>query len=120
MKQVYYKWSRLAIAVFILATLISAVPTRSAADQSDERLNGLFDPLKATDLSKVWRMKKTSRSITNRAPGGNFHADSGVVVHKGFAYIVVYIDQHPEAGRTAVKGIQIVDDVMEAYAKRKR
>ena len=51
---------------------------------------------------------------------GNFHADSGIVQHKDFAYIVVYIDHHPDAGSGAVKRIQIVDDVIEAYVKRGR
>ena len=49
-----------------------------------------------------------------------YHADSGVVVHDDFTYIVVYIDNHPDAGRGAVKGIRIVDDVMQAHANRKR
>ena len=50
----------------------------------------------------------------------NYHADSGVIAHDDFTYIVVYIDNHPDAGRGAVEGIRIVDDVMKAHAKRKR
>ncbi len=50
----------------------------------------------------------------------DYHADSGVVVHDEFTYIVVYIEHHPEGGRKAIKGIRIVDDVMQAYAQRKK
>lgn len=50
----------------------------------------------------------------------DYHADSGIVVHDEFTYIVVYIEQHPKAGTKAVKGIRIVDDVMKAYAYRKK
>ena len=50
----------------------------------------------------------------------DYHADSGVVVHDDFTYIVVYIEHHPEAGRKAIKGIRIVDDVMKAYAHQKK
>ncbi|MDA3917286.1 MAG: serine hydrolase [Deltaproteobacteria bacterium] len=50
----------------------------------------------------------------------DYHADSGVVVHDDFTYIVVYIEHHPEAGSKAVKGIRIVDDVMQAYAHQKK
>ena len=49
-----------------------------------------------------------------------YHADSGVVVHDDFTYIIVYIDHHPDAGTGAVSGIRIVDDVMQAYASRKQ
>ena len=50
----------------------------------------------------------------------NYHADSGVVAHENLTYIVVYIDNHPDAGRAAVDGIQLVDDVMQKQAHRKR
>lgn len=50
----------------------------------------------------------------------DYHADSGVVVHDDFTYIVVYIEQHPEAGGKAVRGIAIVDDVMAEYASQKK
>ena len=50
----------------------------------------------------------------------DYHADSGVVVHDDFTYIVVYIEHHPEAGHKAIRGIRIVDDVMKAYAHKKK
>jgi len=50
----------------------------------------------------------------------DYHADSGVVVHDNFTYIVVYIEHHPEAGKKAIRGIRIVDDVMKAYALEKK
>lgn len=50
----------------------------------------------------------------------DYHADSGVVVHDDFTYIVVYIEHDPKAGSKAVKGIRIVDDVMNAYAHQKK
>lgn len=49
-----------------------------------------------------------------------YHADSGVIVRDDLIYIVVYIDNHPDAGRGAVQGIRIVDDVMMAYTNRTR
>jgi beta-lactamase class A len=50
----------------------------------------------------------------------DYHADSAVVARDNLVYIVVYIDNHPDAGRAAVDGIKLVDDVMLAYANRKR
>ena len=50
----------------------------------------------------------------------SYHADSAVVARDDLVYIVVYIDNHPDAGRGAVDGIKIVDDVMLEYANRKR
>ncbi len=50
----------------------------------------------------------------------DYHADSGIVVHDDFTYIVVYIEHHPEGGDKAIKGIRIVDDVMKAYASQKK
>jgi beta-lactamase class A len=50
----------------------------------------------------------------------DYHADSGVVVHEDYTYIVVYIEHHPDAGNKAVKGIRIVDDVMKAYTLHKK
>ena len=50
----------------------------------------------------------------------DYHADSAVVARGNLVYIVVYIDNHPEAGRRAVDGIKIVDDVMLAHANRSR
>lgn len=50
----------------------------------------------------------------------DYHADSGIVVHDDFTYIVVYIEHHPEGGEKAIKGIRIVDDVMKAYASQKK
>ncbi len=44
----FYERYRLVITVFVMATLISSVPAPVAADQSDERLKGLFERLKAT------------------------------------------------------------------------
>jgi beta-lactamase class A len=41
-----------------------------------------------------------------------YHADSAVVAREDLVYITVYIDNHPDAGRGAVDGIRIVDDVM--------
>ena len=60
--------------------------------------------------------------VTYRKSGTwrDYHADSGVVVHDNFTYIVVYIEHHPEAGKKAIKGIRIVDDVMKAYALQKK
>ena len=49
----------------------------------------------------------------------DYHADSAVVARKDLVYIVVYIDNHPDAGRGSVNGIKIVDDVMLKYANRK-
>ena len=46
----------------------------------------------------------------------NYHADSGVIAHDDLTYIVVYIDNHPDAGRAAVDGIRVVDDVMQEQA----
>ena len=45
-----------------------------------------------------------------------YHADSAVVARGDLVYIVVYIDYHQDAGRGAVDGIKIVDDVMKAHA----
>jgi beta-lactamase class A len=50
----------------------------------------------------------------------NYHADSGIVVHDDFSYIVVYIEHDPKGGSKAVKGIRIVDDVMNAFAHQKK
>ncbi|MFH2060237.1 MAG: serine hydrolase [Pseudomonadota bacterium] len=50
----------------------------------------------------------------------DYHADSGVVAHDDFTYIVVYIEHHPEAGSKAVQGIKIVDDVMQAFAHQEK
>jgi beta-lactamase class A len=50
----------------------------------------------------------------------DYHADSGVVVHDDFTYIVVYSEHHPEAGSKAIRGIRIVDDVMKAFANKKK
>jgi beta-lactamase class A len=50
----------------------------------------------------------------------DYHSDSAVVARDNLVYIVVYIDNHPAAGRAAVEGIRIVDDVMLAYANRSR
>jgi len=49
-----------------------------------------------------------------------YHSDSAVIARDNLIYIVVYIDNHPEAGRAAVDGIKIVDDVMLEYANRTR
>ena len=49
-----------------------------------------------------------------------YHADSAVVAREDLVYIAVYIDNHPEAGRAAVDGIRIIDDVMLEYANRNR
>ena len=48
-----------------------------------------------------------------------FHFDSAVISRGNLIYIVVYIDNHPEASRGAVSGIRIVDDLMIEHAKRK-
>ncbi len=50
----------------------------------------------------------------------DYHADSGIVVHDDFTYIVVYIEHHPKAGSKAIEGIRIVDDVMKVYAQQKK
>ena len=50
----------------------------------------------------------------------DYHADSAVVARDNLVYIAIYIDNHPDAGRGAVDGIKIVDDVMLEYAKRSR
>lgn len=50
----------------------------------------------------------------------DYHADSAVVARENLVYIVVYIDNHPDAGRGAVDGIKIVDNVMLEYTNRKR
>jgi beta-lactamase class A len=44
-----------------------------------------------------------------------YHADSAVVARDDLVYIAIYIDNHPEAGRAAVDGIRIIDDVMLEY-----
>jgi len=49
----------------------------------------------------------------------DYHADSALVERDDLNYIVVYIDQHPDAGHGAVEGIKIVDDVMLEQAGRK-
>jgi beta-lactamase class A len=49
-----------------------------------------------------------------------YHADSAVVARDNLVYIVVHIDNNPDAGRGAAGGIKIVDDVMLEYANRKR
>jgi beta-lactamase class A len=49
-----------------------------------------------------------------------YHSDSAVVARDDLVYIVVYIDNHTDAGRGAVDGIKIVDDVMLEYANRSR
>lgn len=48
-----------------------------------------------------------------------YHSDSAVVARDNLVYIVVYIDNHADAGRASVDGIRIVDDVMLRYADRK-
>ena len=60
---------------------------------------------------KIYRKSGTWRT---------YHADSGVIARDDLTYIVVYIDNHPAAGRGAVNGIKIVDDVMLEYANKKR
>jgi len=50
----------------------------------------------------------------------HYHSDSAVVERDDMTYIVVSIDHHPDAGRGAVEGIRIVDDVMLKYSNRKR
>ncbi len=67
--------------------------------------------LKGRENVEIYRKSGTWR---------DYHADSGVVVHDDFTYIVVYIEHHPKAGNKAVKGIQIVDDVMKAYAYQRK
>ena len=47
-----------------------------------------------------------------------YHSDSAVVARENLTYIVIYIDNHPDAGRGAVDGIRIVDDVMLEFAKK--
>ena len=47
-----------------------------------------------------------------------YHSDSAVIVRDGLVYIAVYIDNHPDAGRGAVDGIRIIDDVMLEYTNR--
>ena len=49
-----------------------------------------------------------------------YHSDSAVIARDDLIYIVVSIDNHPDAGRGAVEGIKIVDNVMQAHADRKR
>ena len=46
----------------------------------------------------------------------DYHSDSAVIAREDLVYIAVYIDNHPEAGRGAVDGIKIVDDVMLSFA----
>ena len=50
----------------------------------------------------------------------DYHSDSAVIARDNLVYIVVYIDNHPDAGRGAVDGIRIVDDVMLTRANQKR
>ncbi len=50
----------------------------------------------------------------------DYHADSGIVDRDDVACIVVYIDQHPEAGHGIVRGIKAIDDVMMQQGRRKR
>jgi beta-lactamase class A len=50
----------------------------------------------------------------------DYHADSAVVARKDLVYIVVYIDNHPDAGRGAVDGIKIIDDVFLSQLGRKK
>ena len=47
-----------------------------------------------------------------------YHSDSAVVARENLTYIVVYIDNHPDAGRGTIDGIRIVDDVMLEFAKK--
>jgi beta-lactamase class A len=49
----------------------------------------------------------------------DYHADSAVVARKDLVYIVVYIDNHPDAGRGAVDGIKIIDDVLLSQVRPK-
>jgi beta-lactamase class A len=46
-----------------------------------------------------------------------YHSDSAVIARDHLVYIVVYIDNHTDAGRAAVDGIRIIDDVMLQYAR---
>ncbi len=48
-----------------------------------------------------------------------YHSDSGLIVRDNLGYIVVYIDQHPEAARRLVEGIRTIDDVMQELSRRK-
>jgi beta-lactamase class A len=50
----------------------------------------------------------------------NYHADSAVVAREDLVYIAIYIDNHPDAGRGAVDGIKIIDDVLLSEASRKK
>lgn len=50
----------------------------------------------------------------------DYHSDSAVIARENLVYIAVVIDNHPEAGRGAVDGIKIVDDVMLARTDRKQ
>ena len=49
-----------------------------------------------------------------------YHSDSAVVARDNLTYIVVYVDNHPDAGHGAVEGIRIIDDVMLEYANQNR
>ena len=53
-------------------------------------------------------------------PNLMLYTDSAVVARDDLVCIVVYIDNHPDAGCGAVDGIKIVDDVMLEHAHRKR
>ncbi len=50
----------------------------------------------------------------------DYHADSAVVARKDLVYIVVYVDNHPDAGRGAVDGIKIIDDVLLSQVRGKK
>lgn len=50
----------------------------------------------------------------------DYHADSAVVARENLVYIVVYIDNHPDAGRGAVDGIKIIDDVLLSQLNRNK
>jgi beta-lactamase class A len=50
----------------------------------------------------------------------DYHSDSAVVARENLVYIVVYIDNNPDAGRGAVDGIKIIDDVLLSHTRKKK
>lgn len=78
------------------------------------------DPAIKHKFVKGMEDRKDARIFRKSGTWRDHHADSAVIARENLAYIVVYIDKHPEAGQGAVRGIKKVDDVMQAQAAQKR
>ena len=70
------------------------------------------DPAINHKFVKGLKGKKDTKIYRKSGTWRDYHADSAVIVHEGTVYIIAYIDKHPDAGRGAVTGIRIIDEMM--------